>query len=114
MRQASTWLHWPAWPPNAPTPSATGTDWSRAATVMSRAHGVDVPLEDIARRAEVSIGTLYNNFPNRGALLDAALPDWASTMSPPNVAAADQDWKQYWSARATPGWYAPTSAPTTW
>lgn len=40
--------------------------------------GIDVPLEDVARRAGVSIGTLYNNFPNRGVLLDAALPDWAA------------------------------------
>ena len=37
--------------------------------------GVDVPLDEIARRAGVSIGTLYNHFPNRGALLDAVLPD---------------------------------------
>jgi AcrR family transcriptional regulator len=37
--------------------------------------GVDVPLEEIARHAGVSIGTLYNHFPNRGALLDAVLPE---------------------------------------
>ncbi len=34
-----------------------------------------MPLEEIARHAGVSIGTLYNHFPNRGALLDAVLPE---------------------------------------
>jgi AcrR family transcriptional regulator len=32
-------------------------------------------LEEIARRAEVGIGTLYRNFPNRQALLEAAYVD---------------------------------------
>lgn len=35
--------------------------------------GIDVPLEEIARQAGVSIGTLYNRFPSRGELIDAAL-----------------------------------------
>ncbi len=33
--------------------------------------GVDASLEDIARRAEVGIGTLYRHFPSRDALLEA-------------------------------------------
>jgi AcrR family transcriptional regulator len=37
--------------------------------------GLDVPFEEIARQAGVSIGTLYNHFPTREALLDAILPD---------------------------------------
>ncbi len=37
--------------------------------------GLDVPLEEIARQAKVSIGTLYNHFPTRGALYDAILPE---------------------------------------
>jgi AcrR family transcriptional regulator len=37
------------------------------------ARGLDVPLEDIAKEAGVSIGTLYNRFPTRGALVEAAL-----------------------------------------
>lgn len=32
--------------------------------------GADASLEDIARRAEVGIGTLYRNFPTRQALLE--------------------------------------------
>ncbi|MEA2167900.1 MAG: hypothetical protein QOF76_1200 [Solirubrobacteraceae bacterium] len=33
--------------------------------------GTDVPLEDVARRAGVGIGTLYRNFPSRRDLLEA-------------------------------------------
>src|SRR6185437_3980667 len=33
--------------------------------------GASTSLEEIARRAEVGIGTLYRNFPNRQALLEA-------------------------------------------
>src|SRR3954454_2444809 len=35
------------------------------------AHGESASLEEIARRAGVRIGTLYRNFPNRQALLEA-------------------------------------------
>jgi AcrR family transcriptional regulator len=35
------------------------------------AHGESASLEEIARRADVGIGTLYRNFPNRQALLEA-------------------------------------------
>ncbi len=34
-------------------------------------HGVEVPLEDVARAAGVGIGTLYRHFPTRGALIEA-------------------------------------------
>lgn len=34
-----------------------------------------MPLEDIAKEAGVSIGTLYNRFPTRGELVEAALAD---------------------------------------
>ncbi|HTW19967.1 MAG TPA: helix-turn-helix domain-containing protein [Mycobacteriales bacterium] len=33
--------------------------------------GIDVPLEEIARRADVGIGTLYRHFPTRDALIEA-------------------------------------------
>src|ERR1700742_4227191 len=33
--------------------------------------GTSTSLEEIARRAQVGIGTLYRNFPNRQALLEA-------------------------------------------
>ncbi|WP_181780171.1 TetR/AcrR family transcriptional regulator [Pseudonocardia pini] len=46
-----------------------------AARELFAEQGVDAPLEEVARRAGVSIGTLYNHFPNRGALLDQVLPE---------------------------------------
>src|ERR1700692_4696752 len=36
-----------------------------AATQASADKGADAPLEDIARRARVGIGTLYRHFPTR-------------------------------------------------
>ena len=36
-----------------------------AATIAFAEHGADAPLEDIARRAGVGIGTLYRHFPTR-------------------------------------------------
>jgi AcrR family transcriptional regulator len=33
--------------------------------------GIDVPLEEIARRSAVGIGTLYRHFPTRDALIEA-------------------------------------------
>ncbi|RJL34162.1 TetR/AcrR family transcriptional regulator [Bailinhaonella thermotolerans] len=44
-----------------------------AASRIVAERGVDAPLEEIARQAGVSIGTLYNHFPTREALLDAVL-----------------------------------------
>lgn len=44
-----------------------------AARRVYASRGLDVPLEDIAAEADVSIGTLYNRFPTRGSLVDAAL-----------------------------------------
>lgn len=36
-------------------------------------HGADASLREIARRAEVGLGTLHRHFPTRDALLDALL-----------------------------------------
>lgn len=44
-----------------------------AARHVFRRKGLDAPLEEIAREAGVAIGTLYNRFPARGDLVDAAL-----------------------------------------
>lgn len=38
-------------------------------------HGADAPLEEIARRAGVGIGTLYRHFPTRLALQEAVYHD---------------------------------------
>lgn len=68
-----------------------------AAAELFDERGVDVPLEEIARRADVSIGTLYNHFPNRGALLDAVLPDWVAEVDRlAKAALADPDpWRGF-------------------
>src|SRR3954469_869569 len=42
--------------------------------------GASTSLEEIARRAEVGIGTLYRNFPNRQALLEAVYVDEVATV----------------------------------
>jgi AcrR family transcriptional regulator len=54
----------------------------RAASAVLGEAGLDAPLEDIARRAGVSIGTLYNHFPDRAALLGAILPGQLSPLDP--------------------------------
>jgi len=46
-----------------------------AARHLFAERGVDVPLEEIARQAGVSIGTLYNRFPTRAALVEAVFTD---------------------------------------
>ncbi|MGW4526592.1 TetR/AcrR family transcriptional regulator [Amycolatopsis sp. NPDC004378] len=43
-----------------------------AAREVFGAKGVDAPLDEIARRAEVAIGTLYNRFSTRADLVEAA------------------------------------------
>ncbi|PXX58172.1 TetR family transcriptional regulator [Nocardia tenerifensis] len=54
----------------------------REAADVFTAQGLDGSLEEIARRAGVSIGTLYNHFPHRDALIEALLP--------PRLAAMDE------------------------
>ena len=48
-----------------------------AAREVFAEQGIDAPLEEIARRAEVGIGTLYRRFPTRTALLEALFEDKA-------------------------------------
>ena len=56
---------------------------ARLLTAASEAfseHGADAPLEDIARRAGVGIGTLYRHFPTRLDLQAAAFRNQVSTI----------------------------------
>lgn len=46
-----------------------------AAAQVFAERGLDAPLDEVARRAGVSIGTLYNHFPAREAFLDAIFPE---------------------------------------
>jgi AcrR family transcriptional regulator len=46
-----------------------------AARTVIAERGADAPLEEIARRAGVGIGTLYRHFPDRADLIDALVAD---------------------------------------
>lgn len=52
---------------------------SATAVEVFHERGLDAPLEEIARRAGVSTGTLYNRFGSRAGLIDAVLPDLVAT-----------------------------------
>jgi AcrR family transcriptional regulator len=51
-----------------------------AARAVFAERGLDVPLDDVARRAGVSIGTLYNRFPTRADLVAAVFADRSETV----------------------------------
>jgi AcrR family transcriptional regulator len=68
-------------PPTPRTPSRAGlrVDAERnrqrvvaAASEAFAQHGLDVPMEDIAKRAGVGVGTLYRRYPTRADLIAAA------------------------------------------
>ncbi len=61
--------------------------------------GAATSLEEIARRAEVGIGTLYRNFPNRQALLEAVYVDELDALC---RAAGDLEDREPWDALV--GW----------
>jgi AcrR family transcriptional regulator len=67
-------------PDSAPRPLRADAARNRdkllvAATQAFGERGLDAPLEEIARRAGVSIGTLYNHFPSREAFWEAIFPE---------------------------------------
>src|ERR1700761_8942102 len=61
--------------------------------------GTATSLEEIARRAEVGIGTLYRNFPNRQALLEAV---YVGEVEDVSRSAEDFDGAEPWDALV--GW----------
>ncbi len=44
-----------------------------AAGTLMATHGIDVPIDEVARLAHVGVGTVYRNFPTKGALFEALL-----------------------------------------
>jgi AcrR family transcriptional regulator len=44
-----------------------------AASTLMATHGIDVPIDEIAQLAQVGVGTVYRNFPTKGALFEALL-----------------------------------------
>jgi AcrR family transcriptional regulator len=61
-------------------------------------YGTAASLEDIARRADVGIGTLYRHFPTRQALLEAVYIDEVEEMS---AKAGELDDLEPWDALVT-------------
>lgn len=59
--------------------------------------GLDVPLEEIARTAGVSIGTLYNRFPTRAELVAAVFEDRVATVADlaTSALATDDAWEGF-------------------
>lgn len=68
-----------------------------AARELFAERGIDVAMADIARHAGVSNGTLYNRFPTREDLIEAAFTDRLETMSAlATQALADEDpWRGF-------------------
>ena len=53
--------------------------------------GLDTQMEDVARRAEVGVGTLYRHFPTKDALVRALIVDKMERMAEVARAALEQD-----------------------
>jgi AcrR family transcriptional regulator len=63
-----------------------------AAGALFAERGPDVPMEEIARRAGVGVGTLYRRFPDRDALVRAvALESFHRVVANARAAAAEPD-----------------------
>jgi AcrR family transcriptional regulator len=62
-----------------------------AAKELFAEHGPDIPMEEIARRAGVGVGTLYRRFPDREALIrDVAKGSFAGVMAESRAAEAEE------------------------
>lgn len=61
----------------------------RAAADAFSEHGLDTPLETIAKLAGVSVGTIYHRFGSRDALLDEVVTELADRRVRAAMAAAD-------------------------
>jgi AcrR family transcriptional regulator len=62
-----------------------------AATTLMATQGIDVSIDAIAELAQVGVGTLYRNFPTKGALFEALLMARISPLVAEARAAADAD-----------------------
>jgi AcrR family transcriptional regulator len=70
------------------------------AAVCFAERGIDVPLEEIARRAGVGIGTVYRHFPTRDALVEAVYRREVELLCD----AADELLTQYAASEALEQW----------
>ncbi|WP_230007638.1 TetR/AcrR family transcriptional regulator, partial [Microbacterium sp. Bi128] len=68
-----------------------------AAAAAFAEHGLDAPLDDIARRAGVSAGTIYHRFGSREGLIDAVVADIAAEKLAGAITAivGDTPWQRF-------------------
>jgi AcrR family transcriptional regulator len=69
----------------------------KAAREVFEKRGCEAPLEEIARRADVGIGTLYRRFPTRETLIDALFQEKAQdyVRASEEALAADDAWEGF-------------------
>jgi AcrR family transcriptional regulator len=60
----------------------------RAAEELFAAHGLDVTLDDVARRAGLGVGTVYRRFPTKEHLIEALFEDKITALAERAEAAA--------------------------
>ena len=72
-----------------------------------RESGASAPLEDVANRAGVGIGTLYRHFPTRQALLEAVFLDEVEALA----RAANELAPCLPGTRSSSGWAATSRSP---
>jgi AcrR family transcriptional regulator len=63
----------------------------RVAKEIFAARGLTVPMDEIAREAEVGVGTLYRRFPDREALIRAVFRDSVRAIAAETRAALEQE-----------------------
>jgi AcrR family transcriptional regulator len=68
-----------------------------AARALFLEKGIHPPMEEIAQRAGVGVGTLYRRFPDRGELIHAVAADTLQRLAETARAARDQE-PDAWSA----------------
>jgi AcrR family transcriptional regulator len=75
-----------------------------AARVAFAEHGRDAQMDDVARRAEVGVGTVYRHFPTKEALFVALLEDSFAEIAERTRPALEQD--DAWAALTAMLWDA--------
>ena len=87
-------------PPVTPLRADAARNLRRILTAAAEAfaeQGGDVPMEEVARRAGVGVGTLYRRFPDREALVVAVVRDSFETLVD-TMRAAQQQEPRAWQA----------------
>lgn len=97
---SGAWLVLVSEPPRVPLRADAARNLRRILTAAAEAfadQGGDVPMEEIARRAGVGVGTLYRRFPDREALVVAVVQDSFQTLLD-TMRAAQQQEPSAWQA----------------